>query len=74
MLTFMLESSIDSETNSWEKLHHPPWVPSVHALGHFVIPASRDWKRSQGIFALGSLTVPLPQLESKGDVERQQPQ
>lgn len=64
MLTFMLEGSINSETNSWEAFYHPLWVPFVHGLAHLIIPGYKGLKGFQGIFDPGSLIFLLLNLES----------
>lgn len=59
MLTFVLESGINSETNPWEIFHHPPWIPFVHGLGHFIIPGDMDLKGFQGTFGELDLSTSL---------------
>lgn len=53
MLTFVLESSVHLEANSWEVLYYSTWVPFVHGLGHFIIPGDMDLKGFRGTFVTG---------------------
>lgn len=53
MLTFVLESSVHLEANSWEVLYYSTWVPFVHGLGHFIIPGDMDLKGFGGTFVTG---------------------
>lgn len=68
MLTFVLESSINTDTDSRKVFYHPLREPFVHGLGHFIKPAYKDKKGYQKIFGFGSLICLLRNLESSRDV------